>query len=410
MNFNNQHSSDEIIERELRALREPASSKHGVGDAIRAMQSMPSSSRLSIKWPIGIGSIAVAAGAVIVVGSLTTAKAYAGDLRDIASAQEHQKTMYQKSYIYSGSKEPIRVLETWLDHEKEAMRQFSEEGNLQYATVSDGKLCFRYSAGSPDIDPSATIDVDRSEHFGIETIMSYLQSDFFQKHAIEKTSGVKLNGKTCDLYNFAKGYYRVWVDPVTKLPLQREVYDKGVTLWERDVYEYPAEFSSETFKAPNIPGMTYFDYPAARIRLEKSLAAPGTTQTVGGVKVTLKAIVKDGQSLTVLFKSTGDQGKFNDVRRLPLPNVRFFTDNFRDDQITIAKPAGLKNERMFFKSDSSLKNLETIKLGVWVKDKFVGYAEFPYKNVIEAPYAGTLLLRPVAEPGQVAKAANTKQQ
>lgn len=410
MNFNNQHPSDEIIERELRALREPMADSHGMSDAIRTMQASPAqrSPRFN-PWVLRLGSVGLAAIGIAVGVSLTTSKAFAQELKDIASSTKQHVRQHTKSYLFGGNPEPMSVVELWTSENFQKMVQY-QNGKLQVSNVSDGSLRYNYySGGLPGgMPPDASIDVDQGEPLPIETIESMLNSEFFRKHRIAKQTGVMLNGRAYDYYDFANGYYRMWVDPATKLPVQREIYDKGKTLWERDIYEYPAEFSSDTFKAPDIPGMTYFDYPTARTRLEAALAAPGTTRSVGGVKVTLKAIIKDRQSLTVLFESTGGGGKFNDVRRLPIPNVRFFTENFHDDQITIAKPSGLKNERMYFTTDSFLKTLETIKIGVWDKDKFVGYAEFPYKNIFEAPYTSTLLMRPVAGPAQVAKAASTK--
>lgn len=406
MNFNKRHPSDEIIERELQGLRNPVESKHGVGDAIRTMQSTPAvKGWRSFKWPIGIGSVAVAAGAVILVGSLTTGKAYASELKDIASAQEHQKTMYQKAYIYQGSKTPQRVMETWIDQNKEAFRQYTGDGVLQVASAADGKRQYRYfsKAMGSLVEPNATIDEDRSEHFGIETITAYLNSEFFQKHSIKKTSGVNLNGRTCDLYNFANGYYRIWVDPVTKLPLQREIYDKGVTLWERDVYEYPPTFTESTFGPMKVKGMEYFDFIAARKQLQGTLEKPGVSQKVGDIVITLKAIVKDQRQVRAIWTTSGVDGWQN--RNSSSFDIVGALKAYGSvgDMATFRVPGQqLLNEELVLQDGKAFKLPATIRIAAWEADsanigqdgkpgkKLVGWATFTVKDVMTTPFNSQL--------------------
>ncbi len=251
---------DEVIDRELIGLREPVESRNGMGDAIRKMQGAPvRKGPFAYNWPIGIGSVAIGALAVFVIGSITTAKAYAGELKAISMAQKGRKTVYQKAFMYNGAKVPKMVTELWLDLEKMAFRQYGENGNLLVTRSSDGKQLFTYISKEQAGGRSAYAEVqdDHSEHFSVDSIDALLTSEFFSQRKIEKTSGVKLNGITCDYYNLANGYYRIWVDPKTKLPLKREVYDHCVTLWERDIYEYPASFADSTFKPYHVDGVPY---------------------------------------------------------------------------------------------------------------------------------------------------------
>ncbi len=404
MNYDNQPFENESIARELQAMREPVESERGLDKAVRAMQATPNAPKSKLNpWVLRLGSVG-AAGLAIAAGiSLTTPKAYASELKNIANQVQKYPRKYMKAYLFQGEAKPHMVTELWTDHNQEKFLQYLD-GNLQVSTVGDGSLTYKYFSAMSGIPANALKDADVSEHFTVDTIESMLTSDFFKKRKILKQSGVMLNGKAYDYYDFANGYYRMWVDPVTMLPAQREIWNKGKELWERDVYEYPSTFPANTFDPPQIPGVPYYDYPAVRAQLETELAAAGSTVKVGGVTVTLKAIVHDMQSVTAFFTSDGDQGKFNDERRMPMPNVRFYTGNLSDTEFTLAKPAGLKNERMFLNAGTSLKNMETIKLGVWKKDKFLGYAEFPFKNVIEVPFLGNLVRRPVS--GGVAMTAS----
>ncbi|MEQ1934405.1 MAG: hypothetical protein ABL962_11095, partial [Fimbriimonadaceae bacterium] len=387
MSYNNQHPSDEIIERELKGLREPEASSYGLGDAIRSMQATPAPKRSRLKWPVGIGTVAVAAFGIILVSTLTAGKAYAGELRAIASAQLQQKTMYQKAYHFGGAKQPQRVMEFWIDRNREAYRQFTGEGELEFARVADGDRMHTYNAGSPEIARSATIEEDRGPHFGIETIDSLLHSDFFKKHKIEKTSGVKLNGRTCDYYSFANGYYRVWVDPATKLPLQREIYNKGVTLWERDVYQYPAAFAEATFEPIEVQGLEYFDYVTARKQLETKLAQPGITQRVGNVTITLKAVIKDNQLIRAIWSTSGVKGGTN----LEITGARAgFDYQSNASTLSIAPGQNLVNEGLTLNPGFTLP--ATVRIAAFEPgQKLVGWATFTVNEVQTTPSNGQLL-------------------
>lgn len=266
MNSNIPHPMDELIDRELQELRAPAESAHRIGDAIRAMQTPPSYKVWQrFKWPIGVGSAAVAVGAIIVVGSFSTANAYAGELREIASAQHRQKTMHQKSYLFGEDNKPAVIMEFWFDHERQAYRQYTREGALMVARVFDGGLQYHYNApffqGSK---PWASYEKADSGDFGIQTIDSYLNSSYYRKRSIEKKSGVMLNGRRCDYYSFANGTTKLWIDPATKLPLKREILAADGTIWKRDFYDYPTSFAEKTFKPFQAHGLKYIDYTEER--------------------------------------------------------------------------------------------------------------------------------------------------
>lgn len=257
---------DELIDQELQALRRPVESKRGLGDAVLAMRSPIRSKWLLLKWPVRIGSAAALAGAVVLGGSLVTANAYAGELRAIEAAEQQQKTRHQKSYLFNKTTKPVLIMEFWNDHEKEAYRQFSADGKLEIARVFDGQRKYHYVA--PDSVTGrgqwASVEDARYPDFGIETINSILSGRLARDNKIEKKTGVKFDGRVCDYYSIAKGYYRIWVEPATKLPLKREIYDKGVTLWKRDIYQYPASFPAAVFKPFKTEGVKYTETKSKR--------------------------------------------------------------------------------------------------------------------------------------------------
>ncbi len=419
MNYNNQQSSDEIIDRELQALREPVVSMHGVGDAIRTMQQTPKSKRtLNLRWPIGIGSVAVAAGAVILVGSLSTGKAYAGELHAVSAAQLSQQNMIMKCANFVGHETPEWTTEWYKDHDREASFEYREHGRLQNLSIGDGTRRYVYGAGSslPDgyvAKPGAQIDEDNSHHFTIGTVDSYLKDDFFKTRKIEKQTGVDLNGRTCDLYLLAKGYYRIWVDQATRLPIQREVYSKGVTLWERDTYEYPTVMPEDKFKEPTIPGITTFDYIAARKTVTDSFSQPGLVQKVGGVTISLKAVVKDENIVVALWTTSGLDGRTDFAVNLQVDGAQ------NQDKLGEVVESNLPsvdrtilNARLRTLYGQPFKTPTTLKIAAWSGDngkldkngkpvkKFVGWATFKVDQVIEAPHIEQLLHHPVRGTGE----------
>ncbi len=267
--MNSQHPTDELIERELEGLRRPAESRSKLGDAIRAMQAPPAAKGWKpLKWSLGVGSVAAAVAAVLLISSIMTTNAYASDLKAIGSAQQRQKTMHQRSILYGVDNKPAIIMEFWFDHERQAYRQYTQDGTLMVVRVFDGKLQYHYNAAlSTDSKPWASFEKADSGDFGIQSIDSYLNSKYYRGRKIEKRTGVLLSGRKCDYYSLAEGATKLWIDPATRLPLKREILAADGTIWKRDYYDYPASFSEGTFKPFQAPGLKYIDYTEERKRL-----------------------------------------------------------------------------------------------------------------------------------------------
>lgn len=398
MNYNTQHPSDEIIDRELQALRQPASSVHGLGDAILAMKATPKAKRPTLgTWMLRLSPLAIAAGAFLAF-SLSPAKAYAQELGEIADAQHHRMAKFQKSYIFAGESQPLRISELYLEGDRECFREFSPDGTLQSVNVRDGYRVYRYYIGSPKegVRTSASIEEDSGGELSITTLDSMLTSDFFSKRKIVKQSGVKLNGMTCDYYDFANGYYRLWINPKTKLPIQREVWDRGKTLWERDVYEYPVSFPTTTFEA-KIPGVTFFDYPSARTRLESKIADGGQVKSVGGVSICLKALIRDPQGILAIFTTTGGKGNPMDRRLMKMEGTQYAA--YFQDVSTLRVSGADKLLGVMAVGPMNQTPSKTIEVGAWdAQNHYVGSVSFSTEEAFEAPFAGTLARRPIAGP------------
>lgn len=404
MNYNTRHSSDEMIERELEGLRQPGTSSYGLGDAILAMQAKPKTGRTRLTWPVGLGTVAVVGGAIVLVGSLTPGRAYAGEIQAIASAQNRQPIKYMKAYLFGGEKEPVMVREHWNEGRKEAYRQFDQDGRMAVAFVSDGVREHRYFTGAGGMNPLAQIDEDWSDEFGIDTIDSLLNSKFFRERKIEKKSGVKLNGRTCDYYSFADGYYRVWVDPATRLPLQREIYDRGVTLFERDVYEYPASFPASTFTPVEPKGMEYFDYIAARQKLREMLAKPGQSQRVGDVTITFKGLLKESHYVYAIWSTSGVDSD--------APSLDISEAWPHQSPSTLSTESVAPGQKLIIRGvqyGDPFKLPTTVRIAAWDAKKAgqpVGWATFAATDAFTVPFCGQLLRRPSNEIMKASTAKN----
>lgn len=403
MNSQNHDRTDDLITQGIHELRIPPDATPGMGDAIRAMQAEPVKARPFLKWSLGFGTASIIAIALILGSSLATSNAYAGELQKVALTQSHQKRVYQKAWLFSDSGKPIHVLEFWTDHGRQAHRQTSSDGKLQVAIVADGKLRYSYFPATRSIPTYAYVDEDRDPHFDIETIDSILSSRSFKGYKIAKKSGVKLNGRLCDYYSIANGYYRVWVDPATKLPLQREIHDKGVSLWKRDVYQYPASFSESTFKPVPLEGVTYFDYITARARLKEVLSKPGQSQTVGGVTINLKGVVKDSGDLRVLWSTTGSRGSAGSVE---VTSARKGDGKVGDLSETVLA-SNLLYEELLYRQPFPIP--ATVRIAAWNKQgRQVGWATFQVRDVITTPDNGRLLRSVSKEPQRAKRNRPTK--
>ncbi|MBI1332654.1 MAG: hypothetical protein GC165_07215 [Armatimonadetes bacterium] len=410
MHIHTRHTSDELIDRELQALREPASSVHGLGDAILAMQATPTiKGSTSRKWLLRLGP-AVGIGAVALAFSLSSGKAYAGELQAIANAQNFRQAKYQKSFLFGGQAKPYLVTELFIQGDSETFRQFAPDGTLQVALVRNGDVSSNYFSGDAlnGLPARGSIDEDHSGHMGIDSIDSLLHSSFFRTHSVVKKTGVELNGHSYDYYDLANGYYRLWVDPDTKLIAQREIYDHGKTLWERDVYDYPASFPKPTFKQPQVPGITFFDYLTARRELERRLADGGDVQNVGGVSICLKALIRDHRTYSALFTTTGAQGDINDNRNCQVSGATYLSTRLDLSTLNLRQGEQLLTTRAYVEGTEGTSDNPTVKIGAWNRDgKFVGWATFRPGKVLYAPFAEQLVHRS-SSAGGVAKASPAK--
>ncbi len=177
-----------MIDQELQALRNPVESKRGMGDAILAMRA-PAKRRHGLRWPIGIGSAVTVGGAVVLITSLSTGNAYAGELRAIGIAQEQQRTRHQKSIIFGHDNKPAVIMEFWRDGTKEAYRQYTPDGRLGFVRVFDGKRKYHYQSYNPAYGKEyASVESDTKPDFGIETLNSILAGRMARENKIIKKS------------------------------------------------------------------------------------------------------------------------------------------------------------------------------------------------------------------------------
>ena len=403
MNFKNQHVKDELIEHELEGLRKMVPSDEGMLRAMQAMrQPVPSKRPYLLAWPLGITSAAAMAFAVVVIVSGSSANAFASDLRAISKAQKEQKTMHERSWMYRNGTILERTTDLWIDHSKEAFLEHAPDGGLVSASICDGSQRFLYYAGFPRVglQREASVDQGSFSHFEIGTITGYLTSDWFMKHSIEKKTGVLLNGRTCDYYSFAKGYQRLWVDPTTKLVIQREVYDRGVTLGERDTYEYPAQLAASTFQPIKVPGVQTCNYIEKRKQLSRKLASAGQTDKVGSVKINLKEVVADRNVVIPIWTASSPQGNAVPMASVMCEGIKgqgqpTTVINALPDNLT----EGVQVDSEYTKQPINPKDPLIIKIAVWDRPqsgakssgKIIGWSRFKVADAIFVTHASNLI-------------------
>lgn len=249
---------DELIDDQLESLRAPVEPAHRMGEAILAMRAAPKATFWQrFRLPVGVGSGLLVVGAIVVFSILAPGRAMARELEAIGDATAKQKTMHKVTTFFDDAgKAPIMVMDVWIDRKKQAYRQYNG-GFLFVTRVSDGERTYHYSPATKGMSRVATVeDGNTASPFRVVNLAEIFRMPFYRTHRVEKRPGT-LNGKPCDFFWIADGFYRLWVDRDTKLPLQGEIYDRGKVLSKRDVYEYPAKVDGKVFEPVRIPGMVY---------------------------------------------------------------------------------------------------------------------------------------------------------
>lgn len=408
MNRKKPSSETPWMRHELRALRSeepnPAAIEGTVG---RVLAFSPASDRTSVRPNHAWKAVPLAAclGVAGMLLFVAPQRASAAGLREIADALRGQTTRHAKTYRPDAGGNLTLANEDWIDG-KRHVTAFNEPGGEKTLIGYDGRRMFRVST----VDGGFVDDVEPSG-LPIEDIDAYL-----------RIPGARLVKQTSegrwDVYRVDCPAVRfdLYVDPATRLPARRDVLSFKGRLIERNEYEYPATLAADRFRVPAMPGIA--DYPALRRELAARLNLPGQTKEIGGVRISLKAVLVGKSRILALWTggAKGDWVSDGDLRieGLPKPPIQG-----RPDAFTV--PLGATKAPPLFRGQPVLgdgawyPNLRlqgpfTLSVPVWAEDrtrpipggkghrsKLVGRLSFRVTDPILAPDPDRVVWAPSGE-------------
>lgn len=325
MNLKNEQHKDAWIDRGAEGLRsvKVPNSVHQVA-SIRAIAAPLTTVPRRFGLSVGLAAVVVA---ILMIGMpLMAERANAASIRLISEAQRAQKTRHQRSFVKDESGKLVLLNEIWQDGEKYAMKFFNSDGLLSGWNTFDGFEMHLYSPADPANGRVASAINDDTEPSALplETLDDYLNIPALQP--VSKKINSSFDGTKCDLYIFGRsGYYKVYIDPSTRLPIGRIVSAKG--FYEKDYYDYPATIDYKIFGQPDVAGVEFWSYPQMRVNLQAKLKETLQVAEIGGKKVEVKAVVEGDYATAVIWRGTDFSSSYRDFAKANggLANMKEFT-------------------------------------------------------------------------------------
>ncbi len=407
------------IEREVSALRAEEPREEAIDQAVLAMRALPRPDRKnpvrSTVWRVALP--VAAAVAMTVVFTARPQVASAADLKRISQAVRDQKTRYMKGYRPNQSGELKLMLEMWMEDVKH-MEHFREPDGTESIHGYDGKRMFLYGT----IDGGGFIDDVDPASFPREDIDDYLNIPGGSLDRVDR--GVLLDGKKVDLYalSFSNVKFDLYVEPSSGLPVRRDVFTVQDRLIERDIYEYPADIPDAQFQPPASIKDGLCNYPDQRTVFAKQLASAGQTKSLGGVKITLRAVIVGKRQVVALWtggaKTDFDAKGHIVVEGLPrgfapgFETGSVWPSNDPDHPPLFVGKLPVVADGVWYEKELNLKKPIKISIPVWVEDrtrplvsqegqklpgyhsKLIGSLSFTVDNPIYVQDAGRLIWRP----------------
>ncbi len=399
---------------EVRALRaeEPgARAVEGTIGRVLAFTPPRRSSKASptLVWKAVPVAAVVGGAALLSVAMSGTAKA--ASLQSIAEAVRAQTKRHSVTYRPNAEGKPVLRLEDWVDGARNVSIEPSDDGGRTIVGY-DGRLVFRVERNGEGF-------VDDVEDSGtpVESVDSYLHIPGAHLFGVSHADSLDVYKIDCRTVVFD-----LYVDPTTRLPVRRDVFWENGKFVERNEYDYPVCFPKGRFRAPSGPSIT--DYPALRRELSGRLAAPGQTQTLGGITISLKAVLFSNRRLLALWTggAKGD-GKLRslEIEGGPKPMLwdrpkafAISTDPLATDEVPSVGDESLCGEGLWY-ADLRLNTPFTIRVPVWAEDwsrpilgrggkrlgfhsKLLGCLSFRVTNPIEVPGPDRVVWKPSNEP------------
>ncbi|MCB8933695.1 MAG: hypothetical protein M9921_05740 [Fimbriimonadaceae bacterium] len=295
------HPNKPFLEPQIQALRAEEPSADAVARAVRMMQIASPVRKSRTRIWLRAAAIAMPAAILGLAFLFKPQTASAAALVQIADAMRARTTRHAMTFKPDGSGSFNLTYETWIENGKFLSAMPDGYGGLRLKGYDGHRMFMVSSAGEGFIDDTEPSGMP------IEDLGSYLA--YPKALILDHRSGLREGGQIVDRYSVAISGTRfdLFVDPSTRLPLRREVLDlQGRRLIERNIYDYPTDIPDARFLPP---AGTLCDYPALRVELAKRLAQPGQKQVVGGVAISLKAVIVGRYSVLALWTG-GARGNY----------------------------------------------------------------------------------------------------
>jgi len=376
---------------------------------------------------VALGGVA---GALGVAFLLRPSVASASELHRLAAAARAQQTRHTLDLRPDAQGKMILCNEFWMEGEKHAEIYYDADGGVTLAGYNGRRMYLYRTKDGGFIDD---VEPDRAP---IETIEDYLKIPGGTLANVEK--GVNLEGRDVDVYrlNFGNMGFDLFIDPASGLPIRRDVFTTRGKLIERNLYDYPADIPDKRFNPPADRNIAWTDYPAIRTELSRKLRGPGETKTLGGVKITLRAVIVGNRQLVALWTGGAKTEYHKDghirVEGLPdglatgLATMSVWPSNDPDKRPLYLNGQQLLGDSAWYRSSLKLKAPFTISVPVWAEDrtrplvssegqklpgfhsKFLGSLTFRVNSAIYAEGPERVLWRPGDEVVKTATAADAK--
>lgn len=318
-------SDQPMMASELRALRGEEPTEQAIDRAVRTMQAPPAPSRAPrprLLW--NATAVAASVGAVALALTMTSSSATAAEFRRISDAVKAQQNRHDRAFRPDEHGNMVMTNETWIEGAKQREVMIDKVGRKSNLIYDGRRQYISYPNEVPfvdDCEPSKIPIEDLAAYLNIEggRVRSHVKRGSFDMYTID------FSGMSFDLT----------IDPISKLPVSRDVKDKAGNVFEHNEYDYPADIADGIFTIPS--GNEVCDYPKLRDSFAAKLSEPGESKTVGGVTITLKAVlVGRGKVLAVWTGGArGDSG----------PGTDMFIENYpkpiatgRPEQFSVPSP------------------------------------------------------------------------
>jgi hypothetical protein len=373
MNEKKPLSNQPWVDNELKALRSEEPREEHVSRVVGAVQeNHPPAVNVRPRFAWRTAGIVAA---IAVIGSFVALRgpsAVAKDLDRISNALQAQKTRHTVDLRPNEKGDLILANEYWISGEKYREVFHNVDGTFSEFGY-DGQQMFRYNSR----DQTGTVDDVKPESMPIETIEDYMNINHAKIEKVDR--GVMEQGKKVDIFTISYGNVRMslYVDAPTGLPIRRDVFTMKDKLIEVNKYDYPAQIADGEFQLHE--RVKVDDYPAMRKVLAAKLDGPGETQELGGVKITLKAVLLANRHLVAIWSGGAKTDYLGEghvhITGLPqgiaagMPTGSVWPDNNPDTPPIFAKGKQLIVDGIWYDDPIMVRSPFTLEVPVWTEDK-----------------------------------------